>query len=82
MAVYESPVSHDHYVERQTEGTGSAFWAILAVALVVLLLILFGSNLFGRGNSNNSTGGTNIEGSGSVNTPSGGGSGSGSLNVQ
>jgi hypothetical protein len=66
MAVYDSPVEHhNHYVERDN-GSGAGFWAILAVVLVVLLLLLFGSNLFGRGGTNTNDG-TTINGS--VNTP-------------
>ncbi len=81
MAVYEAPVEHhDHHYASNDASTGpsSGIWAVIAVLLVLFLLLLFGSNLFGRGSSNNSTGGTNIEGS--VNTPSG--SGSGSVNTQ
>jgi hypothetical protein len=77
MAVYETPVRHeDHYVERDT-GTGAGFWAVVIVLAVLLLLLLFGRNIFGRGGSSNTGGGTNVNGT--VETPSGTYQGSGSV---
>jgi hypothetical protein len=62
MAVYETPVRHeDHYIERDSSGSGAGFWAIVAVLAVVILLLLFGTNIFG--NRSNNTGGTDINGS-------------------
>lgn len=83
MAVYETPVRHeDHYIEHErSSGVGAGFWAIVAVLAVVLLLLLFGSNLFGTGGGAGGTG-TDINGSGSVNTPGGTFQGSGSGTVQ
>jgi|GEM_PF-6872900 hypothetical protein len=76
MAEYV-PVHEDHYIERDT-GAGSGFWAVLAVILVLLVLLLFGSRIFGT-NRGTSNGGTNINGSGTVNTPSGTYQGSGTV---
>ena len=34
-----------HYIERDT-GSGAAVWAVVAVLIVLLALIFFGSNVF------------------------------------
>jgi hypothetical protein len=48
---------HDHYVERDT-GSGAGVWAIVAIIVVALALLLFGSNLFGGGANNETNDGT------------------------
>jgi hypothetical protein len=57
---------HDHYVDRSDTGTGAGVWAVVAVLIVLLALLLFGSNLFGGGAGND--GGTNVDVNGSLNT--------------
>lgn len=57
---------HEHFADNES-GTGAGIWALVAVLIVLLALLLFGSNLFNRQNS-----GTNIQGE--VNVPASGGS--------
>ena len=73
MAVYTSPTeTHEHYIERDTGGGGSAagIWAVIAVLIVLFAILFFGTNVFGR--KNNSSTDINIRGS--VETPNSGSS--------
>ncbi|HYC79511.1 MAG TPA: hypothetical protein VEC17_00620 [Candidatus Binatia bacterium] len=75
-------MEHEHYVERDT-GTGAGVWAVVAVLIVLLALLLFGSNLFGRSANPGGGAGTDIDVRGDINTnPSGGTGGAGTTPAQ
>ncbi len=51
---------HHHYVERDS-GTGAGLWAVVAVLIVLLAVLLFGSNLFGGSSSDSENPGANVD---------------------
>ncbi len=81
MAVSDAPVRHeDHYIHTdRSDSSNSGFWAVIIILAIVLALLLFGTELFGWGRTNNNSG-TNIEGT--VNTPNGTYQGSGTVDTQ
>jgi len=91
MAVYTTPTeTHEHYVERDTGGSGAGVWAVIAVLIVLFALLFFGTNLFGRrgGTSSPTNSGSSIQtpstnsNSGASGSTSGSASGSASGSVK
>ena len=65
MAVYETPIREERYVERDTSGSSAGVWAAVIVLVALLAVLLFGFRFFNRTNTDS---GTNINGT--INIPS------------